>query len=52
MKEVSIDKKEIIIDYEHSLTHAEIKINTKNQIGLLAYIMDCFESLDIIIVSA
>ena len=52
LKEVSIEKKEIIVDCEHSLTHAEISINTKNQLGLLAYIMDCFESLGINIVTA
>lgn len=52
MKEVHIDKKEIVIDCEHSLTHAELNINTKNQIGLLAYIMDCFEELGINIVTA
>lgn len=52
MKEVHIDKKEIIIDCEHSLTHAELSINTKNQIGLLAYIMECFEELGINIVTA
>lgn len=52
MKKVNISKKEIVIDCEHSLTHAELNINTKNQIGLLAYIMDCFESLGINIVTA
>jgi [protein-PII] uridylyltransferase len=52
MKEVIIEKKEISIDCEHSLTHAEININTKNQIGLLAYIMDCFEELGINIITA
>ena len=52
LKQVNIDKKEIHIDCEHSLTHAEISINTKNQIGLLAYIMDCFEQLNINIVTA
>ncbi|NOR58710.1 MAG: HD domain-containing protein, partial [Sulfurimonas sp.] len=52
LKQVNIDKKEIIIDCENSLTHAEVSINTKNQIGLLAYIMDCFESLGINIVTA
>ncbi|MFT5835330.1 MAG: [protein-PII] uridylyltransferase [Sulfurimonas sp.] len=52
MKEVSIDKKEITIDCDHSLTHAELKVNTKNQIGLLAYIMECFEELGINIVTA
>jgi [protein-PII] uridylyltransferase len=52
LKQVTIKQEEITIDCEHSLTHAEIKINTKNQIGLLAYIMNCFESLGINIVSA
>ena len=36
MKEVNIAKKEILMDCEHSLTHAEVSINTKNQIGLLS----------------
>ena len=31
---------------------AEVKINTKNRIGLLAYIMECFEELGINIVTA
>jgi [protein-PII] uridylyltransferase len=52
MKEVHIHKKEVVIDCEHSLTHAEVSINTKNQIGLLAYIMECFEELGINIVTA
>jgi [protein-PII] uridylyltransferase len=52
LKEVTIYKHEINIDFEHSLTHAEININTQNQKGLLAYIMECFEELGINIVSA
>ncbi|MBL0708388.1 MAG: phosphohydrolase [Sulfurimonas sp.] len=52
LKEISLSKKEIKIDTQHSLTHAEISINTKNQIGLLAYIMDMFEKLEINIVTA
>ncbi|WP_321777699.1 HD domain-containing protein [Sulfurimonas sp.] len=52
LKEITIKREEIIIDCEHSLTHAEVKVNTKNQIGLLAYIMDIFEKLDINIVTA
>jgi [protein-PII] uridylyltransferase len=51
-RKVDIKPDEISIDCEHSLTHAEIKINTKNQIGLLAYVMDIFEKLGINIVSA
>ena len=52
VKKIDIKKNEIEIDCEHSLTHAEISINTKNQIGLLAYMMDCFEQLEINIVTA
>ena len=52
LKDISIKEKEISIDCEHSKVHAEISVNTKNQIGLLAYIMDCFERLDINVVTA
>ncbi len=52
LKEISIKKDEITIDYDHSLVHAEIKINTTNQLGLLAYVMNSFEELDINIVTA
>ncbi len=51
-RDITIKKNEVNIDYEHSMTHAEISVNTKNQIGLLAYIMDCFEQLGINIVTA
>jgi [protein-PII] uridylyltransferase len=52
LKNVNIYKNEINIDCEHSLTYAEISVNTQNQKGLLAYIMECFEELDINIVTA
>jgi len=52
LKDVTIKKEEIIIDCEHSLTHAEVNINTSNQRGLLAYIMDSFEQLNINIITA
>lgn len=52
IKKADIKHEEIRIDCEHSLTHAEISVNTKNQIGLLAYMMDCFERLKINIVTA
>ena len=52
IKDIRIKKDEVSIDCEHSLTHAEININTKNQIGLLAYMMDAFEKLAINIVTA
>ena len=52
LKKVDIKRDEITIDCKHSLTHAEISINTKNQLGLLAYMMDCFETLGINIVTA
>jgi [protein-PII] uridylyltransferase len=34
------------------MTHAEVLIHTKNQQGLLAYVMNCFEELKINIVTA
>ena len=52
IKKADIKRDEINIDCNHSKTHAEISINTKNQIGLLAYMMDCFEKLEINIVTA
>ena len=52
LKEIMIKRKEISIDFEHSLTHAEILIHTKNQNGLLAYVMHCFDALNINIVTA
>jgi [protein-PII] uridylyltransferase len=52
LKAVEIKKSEIIMDCDHSLTHAEINIHTKNQKGLLAYVMFCFEELGINIMAA
>jgi len=52
MKEIDIARDEISIDCEYSLTFAELCINTKNQRGLLAYIMECFETLGINIATA
>jgi len=49
---IELKKEEISIDCEHSKTHAELTIHTKNQIGLLAYVMDMFEKLGINIVTA
>ncbi len=49
---VEIKREEITIDCDHSMTHAEINVHTSNQKGLLAYIMDCFETLGINIVTA
>jgi len=51
-KQIDIKRDEVTIDCDHSLAYAEININTKNQIGLLAYVMDIFEKLGINIVSA
>ena len=50
--DVAINKDEITLDCEHSLTHAELTVHTKNQKGLLSYIMNCFEKLNINIVTA
>lgn len=52
LRDIEIKKSEIQIDCEHSLTHAEITVVTNNQKGLLAYIMNSFEKLNINIVSA
>ena len=52
LKSVVIKPNEITIDCEHSLTLAELNVQTSNQKGLLAYIMSCFEELNINIVSA
>ncbi len=52
IKHIKLTNKEIEIDCNHSMTHAELKLNTTNQKKLLAYIMDCFEQLNINIVSA
>jgi [protein-PII] uridylyltransferase len=48
----SIEKKEVNIDCEHSKTYAIMHINAKNQKGLLAYIIDMFDAMDIDIVTA
>jgi [protein-PII] uridylyltransferase len=50
--DIIIKKEEVSIDCEHSLTHAEISVQTSNQRGLLAHIMSCFEELSINIVTA
>lgn len=52
LKDIAIKENEISLDCEHSLTHAELIIQTKNQKGLLAYVMHCFDTLHINIVTA
>ncbi len=52
LNDVEIKRDEISIDCEHSLTHAEISVHTKNQKGVLAYIMNSFEQLNINIITA
>lgn len=52
LRNIEIKTGDITIDCEHSLTHAELNIQTKNQIGLLAYVMYKFEQLGINIVTA
>jgi len=48
----NIQKKEIDIDCEHSKTYAIMHINTKDQKGLLAYIIGMFDKMGIDIVTA
>ncbi len=50
--DIEIYKDEIALNCEHSKTHAEVSVQTKNQKGLLAYIMNAFEKLNINIVTA
>ena len=52
IKKPNIKKDEISIDCEHSQAYAELSIHTKNQRGLLAYIMDIFEQNSINIATA
>jgi len=52
LKDVEIKRDEITMDCDHSMTHAEVLIHTKNQNGLLAYVMNCFEELNINIITA
>lgn len=52
LRDIEIKEEDITIDCDHSLTHAELNIQTKNQIGLLAYVMHKFEQLNINIVTA
>ena len=52
LQNIKLDRESISIDCDHSLTHAEININTSNQRGLLAYIMNVFEQMNINIVTA
>lgn len=52
LNEIKIHKEEITVDCEHSLTLAQLSVHTSNQRGLLAYIMDKLEQLNINLVSA
>jgi len=48
----NIDKKNIIIDCEHSKEHATMQLNCANQKGLLSYIINIFDKIGIDICSA
>lgn len=52
LKDITIHEEEVSIDCEHSLAYAEVSVNTQNQKGVLAYIMECFEELSINIAAA
>lgn len=43
---------EINLDFEHSRLYAQLKINAKDQIGLMAYVMSVFEKFGVEITSA
>ena len=48
----NIQQGEIEIDCEHSQTYAIMHVNTKNQKGLLSYIIDLYDKMGIDIVTA
>ena len=52
LKPPLIKTEEIIIECEHSKTYAQMNINTANQKGLIAYVMQCFDELDINLATA
>ena len=52
LRDIKLKKEDIKIDCEHSLTHAELSIHTTNEKGVLAYIMNTFEKLNIDIITA
>jgi len=52
LKQPSIKSNEIITDCEHSKTHGALYLNTKDQKGLLAFIIDVFDELNMDIASA
>ena len=47
-----IKAEEVTIDCDHSKTYAQMNINTTNQRGLIAYIMQCFDELEVNIAAA
>ncbi len=52
LKTPEIFRKEVFIDCEHSKTIALMKLNCKNQIGLLAHVANIFEQYGIDIISS
>ncbi len=52
IKKPKILKKNIFVDCEHSKEHAMLQLNCSNQKGLLAYIINLFDNLNIDISSA
>lgn len=52
LEQPSIKAEEITIDCEHSKAYAQMNINTANQRGLIAFIMQAFDELEINIATA
>ncbi len=52
LKTPEIYKKDLILNIDHSLERAELRLNAKNQKGLLAYISKIFDDLGMDIVAA
>ncbi len=47
-----LKENEIILDCDHSNTYARLSINTKDQVGLLAYVIKSFDDVEIDIATA
>lgn len=52
LPDVTIANEDITLDCDHSKTYANLQINTKDQKGLLQYIMTVFETLHVDIATA
>jgi len=52
IKSPQIANKEIVVDCKHSNNYAALYLNCKDRKGLLAYVIDLFDAMDIVIATA